>query len=115
MNTDKATMAGIAAIVIVGLFVSPVQAHRKYRIHHKGLPRKMLVRHSQNPSESTKSTVKIHTETKDFDLFKGVTGIATGTLKTLVKVVEAVFGGAMEQATNHKKHLNALRRINGQV
>lgn len=111
MNTDKAIIAGIAVMVIAGLFVSPVQAHRKYRPHHKGLPRRVLVRHSHDLSESTKSVLKMQAETKDFDLFSSTAGIVTGTVKTLGEVVEAIFGSKMKPASETQDAESRKKRV----
>lgn len=53
----KIVIAGVAIAVIASLFVSPAQAHRIYQPHHKGLSRRVLVRHSHGPRESAESSV----------------------------------------------------------
>jgi hypothetical protein len=104
MNIDKVAIAGVAVVVIAGLFVSPAQAHRKYRPHHKGLPRRVLVRHSHSPSESAKSAAPTQSKTKGFDLLGSAADIITGTLKTLDNAVEAVFGGKAEPASRTQEN-----------
>ena len=90
-------------VVIAGLFVSPAQAHRKYRPHHKGLPRRVLVRHSHSLSESAKSAAPTQSKTKGFDLLDGAADIVTGTLKIFGNAVEAVFGGKAEPVCQTQK------------
>ncbi len=104
MNIDKVAIAGVAVVVIAGLFVSPAQAHRKYRPHHKGPPRWVLVRHSHNPIESAKSTTAIQSRGKGFDLLGGTADIVTGTLKIFGNAVETVFGGKAEPASQTQKN-----------
>jgi hypothetical protein len=114
MNIDKVAIAGVAVVVIAGLFVSPAQAHRKYRPHHKGLPRRVLVRHSHNPIESAKSAAPTQSKSKGFDLLGGTADIVIGTLKIFGNAVDAVFGGKAEPASqmqkNESRNGSSLRR-----
>lgn len=104
MNINKVAISGIAVVVIAGLFVSPAQAHRKYRPHHKGPPRWVLVRHSHSPIESANSTTATQSKSKDFDLLGGAANIVAGTLKIFGNAVKAVFGGKAEPASQTQKN-----------
>lgn len=104
MNINKVAITGVAVVVIAGLFVSPAQAHRKYRPHHKGPPRWVLVRHSHNLIESAKFAAPTQSKSKDFDLLGGAADIVTGTLKIFGNAVEAVFGGKAEPASQMQKN-----------
>ncbi len=103
MDRRKIMLTGIVAIVLAVFLASPTLAHRKYRPHHKGLPRWVQVRHSHGPSESAKSAAQTQSEAKGFDLLGGAAEIVTGTLKTLGNVVETVFGGKAESTGQTQK------------
>ncbi len=104
MNINKVAISGITLVAIACLLVSPAQAHRKYRPHHKGLPRQVLVRHSHSPIESAKSAIETPSKSKGFDLLGSAADIITGTLKTLGNAVEAVFGGKAEPASRTQEN-----------
>ncbi len=103
MDRQKIMLTGIAAIVFAVFLASPALAHRKYRPHHKGLPIRMQVRHSHSQSESAKLAATTQSKTKGFDLLGGAADIVTGTLKTLSNVVETVFCGKAEPASQAQK------------
>lgn len=103
MDRQKIMLTGIAAIVFAVFLASPALAHRKYRPHHKGLPRRVLVRHSHDTGEPVKSATSKQSDAKKFDLLGGAADIVTGTLKTLGNTVEAVFGGKAEPASQTQK------------
>ncbi len=103
MNINKVAISGITLVAIACLVVSPAQAHRKYRPHHKGLPRQVLVRHSHSPIESAKSATATQSKSKGFDLLGGTADIVTGTLKIFGNAVEAVFGGKAEHVCQTQK------------
>ncbi len=103
MDRRKIMLTGIAAIVFAVFLASPALAHRKYRPHHKGLPRWVQVRHSHSPSESADFAATMQPKTKGFDLLGSAVDIVTGALKTLGNAVEAVFGGKAEPASQTQK------------
>ncbi len=96
MNVNKLAITGITIIAITCLFAPSVQAHRKYRPHHKGLPRHVLERHSHNLIESHKSKTAIESESHEIDIFGGIANIVAGALKTLGNTIEFVLGSKAE-------------------
>jgi hypothetical protein len=96
MNTRKITIAGTVVLVVTSLLVSPVQAHRKYRPHFKGLPHQILVKHSHSPQGSIKTLSETRSKTEDFDLFNEAIHLVTGTMKAFGKVASVILPGSAE-------------------
>jgi len=106
MNTGKAVIAGAALLVIAGLSASPVQAHRRYRPHFKGLPRHIIVQHSHDSKTSTKPSLAAGAKvesTESFELFNETTRIITGTVKIVDDMISTLLGGRAEAAHNMQK------------
>ena len=103
MDRQKIVLTGIAVTVFAVFLASPAMAHRKYRPHHKGLPRWVLIQHSHDSSELAEPATPTQSKTKGFDLLGGVADIVTGTLKTIGNAVDAVFGDKAEPASETQK------------
>jgi len=103
MIARKITIAVTAVIVIASVLVSPVQAHRKYRPHFKGLPHQILVKHSHSPRESIKSSPEMQSKTEGFDLFNGAVHLVTGTMKALGRTASIILTGSAESVDKNQK------------
>lgn len=106
MNIGKVLIAGFVLVVITGFCVQPVQAHRRYRPHFKGLPRQVLVPHSHDPKTSIKPSVATGAKVENsgsFELFEETARIITGTVKNIGNMVSTVFGGKAEAANDTQK------------
>ncbi len=97
MHGHKTMLTVIAVVVIMGLLVSPVRAHRKYRPNPSGPPWRLLVSHSHDAVQSDRSATPKPSKAKEFDLLGGAFGIVGGALKVVGDTVAGIFGDDSKQ------------------